>query len=335
MFSLKKYIIQIQCQFKSFKSQSKIFVILIFPLFFSCDLNNVNNKNYEDNFDLNIDRFEKIFFETNDDSINTLMNNYPFLFSNQYDISDWIAIKNDSTRIDIFKKTKDVFDSISTLESEIEKIYQNTKLNFPDFVPPKIITLNNGIDYKYKIIDSDSLILLSLDCYLGDDILYKNIPDHISNKMNPDFIKIDLTELISSRFVAPPNDRKFITKLIYHGKIIYLMKTISRLSSNQLLGYNANQIKWIENNEKNIWKYFIENDLLFSTKSSLDYRFLANAPFSKFGLSIDYESPPMIGKWLGYQIVESYVKNSNKNLLEILSLDNYKLYLKSNYKSTK
>ena len=76
----------------------------------------------------------------------------------------------------------------------------------------------------------------------------------------------------------------------------------------------------------------MENDLLFSTKSSLDYRFLANAPFSKFGLSIDYQSPPMVGRWLGFQIVESFSKKSYKNLIEILAYDNYELYLESNYK---
>ena len=41
----------------------------------------------------------------------------------------------------------------------------------------------------------------------------------------------------------------------------------------------------------------------------------------------------MVGKWIGYQIVKSFAKN--KNIFEILSMDNYKLYLNSNYKPIK
>ncbi len=334
MFSLKKNIIQIQCQIKSFKIQSKIFVILISLFFISCDFennkkNNIPKKIYEVKFD----RFEKNFFQSHDDSLYMLIESYPYLFPSQYQVSDWIAIKRDSTRIKIFNKSLDIFNDVESIESEIETIFNKTKFYFSEFIAPKIITINNGIDYKYKIVDSDSLVILSLDCYMGDYLLYKNIPNHISSQMNPDFIKNDLIELISSRYVDVPIDRKFVSKLIYHGKIIYIMKLISDIPVNQLLGYSEEQTKWIENNEKNVWKYFIENELLFSTKSSLDYRFLANAPFSKFGLSIDYESPPMVGKWIGYQIVKSFGKN--KNILEILSMDNYKLYLNSNYKPIK
>ena len=33
--------------------------------------------------------------------------------------------------------------------------------------------------------------------------------------------------------------------------------------------------------------------------------------YSKFGISIDYESAPMIGRWIGYKIVKSYLKSNN------------------------
>ena len=102
--------------------------------------------------------------------------------------------------------------------------------------------------------------------------------------MAPEFISTDISELIASRFINKPIDRKFISKIIYHGKLLFLMNNISGINSSQALGYDKSKDYWIKKNEKNIWEYFIENDLLFSTKSSLDYRFLANAPFSKFGL---------------------------------------------------
>ena len=330
MINLKFNSSQIQCQINSFSVQSKIFISIICISFLSC-ISNTTQK-FDSDFDIQIDRFEKKFFEISEDSISNLIIEYPFLFSNEFDVSNWIEIKRDSTRNYIYNKTVNIFEDTSLLEKDFKKIFSRTKGYFPNFDIPKIITLNNGVDYKYNLIDSDSIILLSLDCYLDDELLYGNIPKHISDQMNPDFISNDINELISSRFIEFPTDRKFISKIIYHGKLLFLMNKLSDNNVSKLLGYDKIKSSWINENEKEVWKYFIENDLLFSTKSSLDYRFLANAPFSKFGLSIDYQSPPMVGRWLGFQIVESFSKKSTKNLIEILAYDNYELYLESNYK---
>ena len=336
MSKLKKYISQTQCQIKSFKIQIKIFVIIISVLLLSCDYNkNKESKNAINYIDVKFDRFEKKFFNSSLDSLSKLIDEYPFLFSKRFSLDEWKAIKTDSTRKEIFNKTDSVFKNFKSVENVVKKIFTNTKNFFPNFKSPKLITLNNGIDYKYKIIDSDSIILISLDCYLGENIFYNNIPAHISKLMVPEFVTIDISELISSRYVEIPLDRKFISKIIYHGKLLFLMKEVSGIDPLKALGFNKNNKDWMIENENNVWKYFVENDLLFSTQSSLDYRFLANAPFSKFGLSIDFESPPMVGRWIGYQIVKSYSKKNKSNLNDLLNQDNYELYLKSNYKPNK
>ena len=336
MSKLKKYISQTQCQIKSFKIQIKIFVLIISVLLLSCDYNkNKESKNAINYIDVEFDRFEKKFFNSSLDSLSKLIDEYPFLFSKRFSLDEWKAIKTDSTRKEIFNKTDSVFKNFKSVENGVKKIFTNTKNFFPNFKSPKLITLNNGIDYKYKIIDSDSIILISLDCYLGENIFYNNIPAHISKLMVPEFVTIDISELISSRYVEIPLDRKFISKIIYHGKLLFLMKEVSGIDPLKALGFNKNNKDWMIENENNVWKYFVENDLLFSTQSSLDYRFLANAPFSKFGLSIDFESPPMVGRWIGYQIVKSYSKKNKSNLNDLLNQDNYELYLKSNYKPNK
>ena len=336
MSKLKIYISQTQCQIKSFKIQIKIFVIIISVLLLSCDYNkNKESKNAINYIDVKFDRFEKKFFNSSLDSLSKLIDEYPFLFSKRFSLDEWKAIKTDSTRKEIFNKTDSVFKNFKSVENGVKKIFTNTKNFFPNFKSPKLITLNNGIDYKYKIIDSDSIILISLDCYLGENIFYNNIPAHISKLMVPEFVTIDISELISSRYVEIPLDRKFISKIIYHGKLLFLMKEVSGIDPLKALGFNKNNKDWMIENENNVWKYFVENDLLFSTQSSLDYRFLANAPFSKFGLSIDFESPPMVGRWIGYQIVKSYSKKNKSNLNDLLNQDNYELYLKSNYKPNK
>ena len=52
-------------------------------------------------------------------------------------------------------------------------------------------------------------------------------------------------------------------------------------------GYTPEELQWAKDNEVEIWQYFIENELLFSTNPKLPLRFIVPAPFSKFNLSID------------------------------------------------
>ena len=311
----------------------KIFLLISFFFVLSCRDNQRKIEN--ELLDFEVDRFEKKFFETHDDSLLNLIEEYPFLFSKRFNEEDWVAIKSDTIRNDIYKRTITIFNDFKTIENEITKIFKQTKSYFPKFIPPKLITLNNGIDYEYKIIDSDSLILLSLDCYLGQNEFYKNIPKHVSTLMYPDFIPVDISEIISSRFIQQPRDRKFISKIIYYGKLLFFMNLISGIEPTKALGYDKSKEDWIKENEKEIWEYFVSNEIIFSTKSSLDYRFLANAPFSKFGLTIDFESPPMVGRYIGYKIVKSYYDKKTVNVVDLLKQDNYKLYLMSNYKPKK
>jgi len=82
-----------------------------------------------------------------------------------------------------------------------------------------------------------------------------------------------------------------------------------------------------------IWSYFIEKELLYSTDNSLNKRFIDEAPFSKFYLDIDNESPGSVGAWLGWQIVRSYMKhNKEVGLKDLMTTENELIFKKSRYK---
>ena len=103
----------------------------------------------------------------------------------------------------------------------------------------------------------------------------------------------------------------------------------------KIIGINQENTNWLTENEYEMWEYFVKNNLIFSTDISLDKRFIHDAPYSKFGLSIDLESSPMVGKWIGYNIVKSYQKKYNVELKNLVTMNEYDLYLKSNYSPRK
>lgn len=290
--------------------------------------NNQSINNYEN---VIIDRFEKKFFNIQPDSLKILINQYPYLFPSNFSDEEWLNIKNDSIRKIIFNETQVEFKN-DYLRKYISKLYYRLSDQFSNFNSPKIITINNGLDFQYKLIDIDSLVLLSLDCYLDNDELYKAIPDYISQKMNKNYLIRDLAEKLISRYVNYPTNRQFLDKIIYYGKVYNLMINNLDFGEANALYYNEKEILWAKDNEKEVWKFFIENEILFNTSNILVERFINFGPYSKFGISIDYESSPMIGKWIGYKIVKSYLKSNNKTIEEILNMNEYELYLNSNYK---
>jgi hypothetical protein len=284
---------------------------------------------------IDIVRFEKEFYSSNEQRLPVLINKYPYLFPKEYHLSIWNQFLKDSVKLEIYKETLKVFQNFDSISNEIQLIFENSKVIFPKFKSPKVITLNSQSEYSNRIIYSDSLLFISLDSYLGENY-YKSLPKYISQNMNKVFLINDLALKISENHVKKDLDRTLLSEMIYYGKILFINKLLLSKSEDYLLFHTSkDKIHWANNNENNIWAFFVENEYLFNTSDDLKLRFISIAPYSKFNLDIDKYSPGSIGKWLGYKIVNSYMINTNVSIDELIKMDNYKIFKKSNYKPKK
>jgi hypothetical protein len=107
---------------------------------------------------------------------------------------------------------------------------------------------------------------------------------------------------------------------------------LSDYSEDKILGYTPDQLAWAMTNEKEIWNFFVSKELLYSTDPELIKRFISPAPFSKFYLNIDVDSPGQIGQWLGLQIVKAYQMKERKSIAQLLNTPYRELFEKSKYK---
>ena len=101
---------------------------------------------------------------------------------------------------------------------------------------------------------------------------------------------------------------------------------------NEIIDYTPEQYEWAMANETDIWTYFVENKLLFDTDSKLLSRFINPAPFSKFYLEFDNDSPPRLGRYIGWQIVKSYMERNNVPLQMLPGKTNDEIFKEANYK---
>ena len=133
-----------------------------------------------------------------------------------------------------------------------------------------------------------------------------------------------------------PRERSFVAQMVYYGKILYLKDKLLPLEPDSVkIGFTGGELEWARANEGQIWRYFIERELLYDTDRELAPRFLDPAPFSKFRLELDSESPGRIGRYMGWQIVHSYMDKSGASLSELLAMPGEELFRESNYKPPK
>ena len=313
------------------KHIKKILMILFFSVWISCD----KKVSIKDN-KIQVERFEKLFYNSKPIELNELKKKYPYFFPKSYPESIWVDRLNDPIQQKIFNEIQKEYESVKFLEMDLFNFFNKNLEIDKEFINPKVITVNTDIDYRNKIILSDSILLIGLDNYLGPNhYFYEAIPFYIKEDFTPSKIMSDIAEKYAINIVPRIEYYTFLDKIIYFGKILYYKDFSLDLEDRFKIGYSEDKMKWAKENEFFVWTYFIENNILFDPDNNLEIRFINDSPFSRFYLEIDNESSEMIGKYIGWKIVKSFMKNNDTSLNEMLASSPIDIYNNSKYKPQK
>ena len=312
--------------------------LLVLLFFISCQKetqNNIDISNIEANF--KVFRFEQDFYTNKGQNLVELKENFPLLFPDETPDSIWIAKINNPDEQELFQESQKKYNSLLHIEEELSNLFKHIKYYNPSFLAPDVITILSNIDYTYRTIYTDNLLFISLDVYLGGDHpFYSDYPSYIRKNNTDERIVVDVASNIINSTISFSNNRSFLAKMIHEGKKMYLLDLYLPSKSDPIkIGYSKDKFDWATINEEQVWRYFIENDLLYSTDTQLNKRFIENAPFSKFYLSEDTKSPGRIGQWIGWQIVRSYMVNNDVSLQDLLSMNEEEIFKNSKYKPRK
>ncbi|MFK5972669.1 MAG: gliding motility lipoprotein GldB [Flavobacteriaceae bacterium] len=286
------------------------------------------------NVDLQIARFDQEFSNSGGD-IAPLRAKYPYLFPAADSV--WKAKLADPIQIELREEVAREFPDFDKEAVDLELLFKHIKYYFPKLDVPKVMTVTNDVDHENRIILADSLLFIGLDNYLGPNHkFYVEFQNYVAINLDRQFMISDVAGEFAKKIVPGPRDRSFISRAIYYGKQLYLKdKIIPFLSDAQKIGYSEEQLQWALTNEEPIWRYFVERELLYDTDRKLAQRFLNLAPFSKFGLELDNESPGRVGRYLGWQIVRAFMNNNTISLSQLMNLPGEEIFKKSNYKPKK
>ncbi|MXN91208.1 gliding motility lipoprotein GldB [Flavobacterium sp. Sd200] len=287
---------------------------------------------------IDIERFDDAFYNSKPEDLPKLKQRFPYLFPAGNEDTVWTnKIKNPLLQ-QLHQEVDKKFPDTKKLGQDVYDLMQHIRYYYPQTPTPKVITLISEMDYENRAIYADTLVLLSLDLYLGKNHrFYVDFPTYQRQEFEPTQIMPDLVSAFSYGRIAPPRDRTLLSLMIYYGKELYLKDMLlPDTPDHNKIGYTKEQLDWANLNEDEMWRYFVENKLFYSTDIKLPGRFINPAPFSKFYLGFDNESPGRTGQWLGWQIVRAYMQNNKGvTLQQLMGTDAKTIFENSKYKPKK
>lgn len=316
----------------------KYFVIVVaLFLLVSCDKKSKVEKAVEEiPVTLKVDRFDQAFFEAKPNELSNLKAEYPFFFPEGTPDDVWIEKMQNKDWRALYAEVQKKFPDFNKQTTEIEDLFKHFKYYFPETVMPKIYTVIAEMDYNNKAIYANDKLIIALELYLGKSHQFYTFPEYLKQNFEERQMMPDIVSSFAVRKIPPPTEKTLLANMIYYGKELYMKDImLPDYTDAEKMGYTPEQITWSQENESYIWRYFIEEDLLFSTDAKLENRFVNMAPFSKFYLEIDNESPGRIGQWIGWQIVRSFMENNEVSLQEMLKMDAKQIFERSKYKPKK
>ena len=286
--------------------------------------------------EIKVVRFDKLFFETASEDLGKLKKQFPFFFPQGINDSVWLEKMQNPLWRELYAEVQEKYSNFEPVQKELETLFKHIKYNFPKTQTPKVITVISEMDYNNKVIYADTLLIVSLELYLGKEHKFYQFPKYLKQNFEEKQMMPDVVSSFSMDKIAPVTDKTLLSQMIYYGKELYLKDLlVPDYADVDKMGYTPEQIKWCEENESYMWRYFLEKEMLYSNDSKLGNRFVNPAPFSKFYLEIDNESPGRVGAWVGWQIVRSFVKNNDVPIGELLKMNAKEIFEKSKYKPKK
>ena len=210
------------------------------------------------------------------------------------------------------------FADIKNIQDELNQGFTRIHYLYPELEIPKVYLLVSG--FNASIFAYDDIIAVGADMYLGADYEYYNqvVYNYQKVSMDKKFLAGDvLNYYISQKIPYTSKYNRLLEHMLFRGKQIYLLEQLLPNSPKwEVIGYTKEQWDWCVTWEKEIWNRIMDKRDLFKTESMVITSYLNNGPFTS---EISQESPGRLGIWVGWRIIDSYMRhNENVTLQELM-----------------
>jgi hypothetical protein len=323
-----------------------LFLLLVFT-FSSCVTDKVNT------VELKFNRFEKALFSVTPENIDIqlkILENDFGTFNEVFEtqimqkgemsesayLKELLAFVNHPDMREAYDSLMLLFSDISEIEKELNTAFTFFHNEFPSYPTPELTTFFGG--FNYGVVTYDNNIAIGLEHFLGKNSKFYKLlgnPEYLRFQQQEKFITANVMEVwLNEYFQQYMTSRDLLSQMIYKGKVMYCIdKMLPKISFADKFRFTQEQMEWVIDNEANIWSYFIENELLYSSHEQEFRTFLHYSPFAK-GMPDD--APARVAYFIGYKMVNEFMDNNKMDIEQLMYLTNSRQFLKrSKYKPTK
>ena len=232
-----------------------------------------------------------------------------------------------------------------SIENQISNVAKYLKHYFPDYNFPNFYTFITEFGYQTiifkdgKLKDDKDGIGIGLDMYLGDNFNYKEVDpkdpvfsDYLTRSYNKDHLVRNAAEIIVADILGRETGKRLLDQMLYNGKKLYLLDQIMPVVSDTIImEYPQEDMEWVQNNELQIWDYFIKNKLIYETSHLKINKYFNKSPHSP---GMPPEAPGRTANYIGWRIISKYMSRyPDTTLPELIAMtDSQKLMELSRYK---
>jgi hypothetical protein len=307
-----------------------LFILILFGCSYHPDVSTIENHTSK----VNLDQLE--FYSVND-SVDLIK-----LFAKSNEVLDFqfqsclsigsVRALGSFERLQLFKKDLyikklhnelkvTIYPKIPNINKDLITSFKYLHYYFPNILVPSSIVYFNSL-FHTNVYCGKKEIGIGMECYLGPNSpCVKKLPTQeffqwLKNSMRLEYLKRDaLCAWIISNYI-PDNSTSVVENMIRWGKIIYLVeRCLPEDDQNYLLRYSKDKFNWAEKNEHLIWKYLVNEQLLFS-KNDRDISFLINE--GPFTIGLPENSPDRLGQYIGWKMVHDYMEEHENTSLKDL-----------------
>jgi hypothetical protein len=227
-----------------------------------------------------------------------------------------------------YRKVQQLYPGPGRLDKKLTDAFRQYQHYFPDKKVPRVVAFVSG--FNYSVVSDSGLLGIGLDKYLGPEEEYYSrygLYNYLRMNMHADKIPSDCMRLwAETEFAYNDSVNNLLAHLIYEGKIMAFVKAMLPDDPDSLLwGFSGPQMEFCLKNEKHMWTYLVEYKQLFLTDRFTIDKYTLEGPFTS---DFSKESPGRAAVWIGYRIVEKYMKkNGSLSLEDLMKEDDYQKIL--------
>ena len=201
------------------------------------------------------------------------------------------------------------FANIDGLQKSINTAFSRLHYLYPEWEIPKVYLFVSG--FNSSVMYYENIMGVGVDMYLGSDYPYYNqvVYNYQKQTMRKECVAGDLMSMYIAYHVAYNSKyNRLLEQMIFRGKQMFLLsQLLPDEPAWEVIGYSKEQWDWCKHYERAIWNRIMEKRDLFKTESTVLSSYMNEGPFTA---EISQESPGRLGLWVGWQIVDSYMRNN-------------------------